>query len=391
MEEAVIVSGVRLANGSFLGGLKSLSAPQMGALVIKEALERANFDAKELDEVVMANIHQAGVKPNPARQAAIMAGVPVEVPSFTTNKLCGSGLKALEHAWMSILTDQTQTVMVAGSESMSNVPYLVLNARDGYKMGTRKLEDSLFYDGFEDPFTGELMGITAENVAERFGVSREEQDEFAYNSHIKALKAIEEGKFKSEILPVEIKERKRTFVVETDECPRKNISLEKLGKLRTAFKKDGTVTAGNACGLSDSAGAMLVMSKTKAMKMGLPIMATLKGFASIGLDPAIMGFAPALAVKKLMQITNMKIEDIDLMELNEAFASQSLAVIRDLGIPMDKVNVNGGAIALGHPVGQSGIRLVLTLVRELKERDLHKGVATLCIGGGLGIAVLVER
>lgn len=391
MEEVVIVSGVRLANGKFLGGLKSLSAPKMGALVIKEALERVNFDAKELDEVVMANIHQAGVRPNPARQAAIMAGVPVEVPSFTTNKLCGSGLKALEHAWMSILTDQAQAIMVAGSESMSNVPYLVLNARDGYKMGSQKLEDSLFYDGFEDPFTGELMGMTAENVAERFGICREEQDEFAYNSHIKALKAIEEGKFKSEILPVEIKERKKTYVVDTDECPRNDISLEKLSKLRTAFKKDGTVTAGNACGLSDSAGALLVMSKTKAMKMGLPIMATIKAFASVGLDPAIMGFAPALAVKKLMQKTNMKIAEIDLMELNEAFASQSLAVIRDLGISMDKVNVNGGAIALGHPVGQSGIRLVLTLVRELKERDLKKGVATLCIGGGMGIAVLVER
>lgn len=390
MEDVVIVSGTRTANGRFLGSLKSLSAVDLGATVIEEALNKINLNPKEVDEVIMGSVHQAGLRPNPARQSAIKAGIPVDVPSVTINKLCGSGIKVLEYAWQAIVTGQAETVVTAAAESMSNVPYLLLNAREGFKMGDQKLEDSLFYDGFTCPFTYELMGVTAENVAERFNVSREEQDKFAAESQQKANRAIKEGKFKPEITPIKVEGRKESFVVDTDECPRQGITVEKLSKLRPAFKKGGTVTAGNSCGLSDGAAAMVVMKKKKAEEMGLPILATFKGFASAALDPAIMGFAPSLAVKELINKCKIKVKDIELMELNEAFASQSIAVIKDLGIPFEKVNVNGGAIALGHPVAQSGLRLVLTLIREMKERGLSTGVATLCIGGGQGIATLVE-
>ena len=391
MIDVAIVSAARLINGKFLGSLKSLSAPDMGALVIKEALKRANdYDPAKLDEVIFGLVHQAGVRPNPARQAAVMAGVPYEVPSVTINKLCGTGLKSLEYAWQSIVTGQSEVIMVGGGESMSNVPYLLLGAREGFKMGSQTLEDSLFYDGFQCPVTDDIMGMTAENVAERFNISREDQDEYAYESQMKAVTAIKAGKFASEIFPVEIKSKKSSFIADTDECQREDITLEKLAKLRPSFKADGTVTAGNACSLSDSAAAFLVMSVDRAKAEGLRPLAVLRGFASVGLDPKIMGFGPSPAIKKLLAKTGFSLKDIGLFEINEAFASQSLAVIRDLGLNPSIVNVNGGAIAMGHPVGQSGLRITQTLIREMKERGVKYGISALCIGGGQGIAALFE-
>lgn len=391
MREVCIVGYARTPIGKFLGSLKGLDAPEMGAIAIREAAKRANVPLEDIDEVIMANIHQAGVRPNPARQAAVKAGVPFSVPSWTVNKLCGSGVKALEVAWQSVALSQSDIIVVVGSESMSRVPYLVMNMREGARMGSQVLEDSLFYDGFICPFTLQHMGITAENVAERFGVTRDDQDEFALRSQVLAVQAQVRGVFAQEIVPVEMTGRKdQTKIVTEDECPRRDTSAEKLRMLKPAFKPGGTVTAGNSCGLADGAAALVVASEDAARKRGLEILARIRGFASVGIDPAIMGFAPALAIRRLLQKTGHNVQDIEILELNEAFAAQAVAVIRDLGIPLERVNPNGGAIALGHPVGASGARLVLTLIRELRARGLRRGVAALCMGGGQGIATMLE-
>ncbi|MEH7333755.1 acetyl-CoA C-acetyltransferase [Neobacillus drentensis] len=389
--EVVIVSAVRTALGNFNGSLKNISAPELGATVIKGALEQAGVKPDQVDEVIMGNVLQAGLGQNPARQAAIQAGIPESVSSMTINKVCGSGLKAVHLATQAILAGDAEIVVAGGMENMSQAPYLLKNARDGFKMGDQKLVDTLTSDGLTCVFNDYHMGITAENLASKYSITRGEQDEFSAWSQDKAVKAIEAGKFNDEIVPVVIPQRKgEPIVFAVDEYPKRGTTAEKLAGLRTAFKKDGTVTAGNASGINDGAAAVVVMSKKKAEELGLESLVTIKANASAGVDPSIMGIGPVPAVRKALEKAAVSMEEIELIEANEAFAAQSLAVDRELQFNKEILNVNGGAIALGHPIGASGARILVTLIHEMKKRQARVGLATLCIGGGQGVATIVE-
>ena len=392
MREVVIASAVRTALGSFGGSLKDVPAVDLGALVIKEALNKAGVKPECVDEVLMGNVIQAGLGQNPARQAAVKAGLPVEIPSMTINKVCGSGLRCVALAAQMIKAGDADVIVAGGMENMSQGPYVLRTARFGQRMGDGKMVDAMVNDALTDAFNGYHMGITAENIAEQWGLTREMQDEFAANSQIKAEAAIKAGKFKDEIVPVVIPQRKGDPIVfDTDEFPRFGTTAEKLAKLRPAFKKDGTVTAGNASGINDGAAALVVMSAEKAKELGVTPICKIVSYGSKGLDPSIMGYGPFYATKKALEGTGLTVADLDLIEANEAFAAQSLAVAKDLEFDMSKVNVNGGAIALGHPVGASGARILVTLLHEMMKRDAKRGLATLCIGGGMGTALVVER
>ena len=387
----VLAGACRTAIGTMGGQLSSIPAPDLGAMAIKEALKRAGVKPEQVDEVYMGNVIQAGLGQNPARQAAINAGIPVEVPAITINVLCGSGLHCVNLAAKLIENGDADIVVAGGMESMSRAPYLVQQGRFGYRMGNAALEDSMIRDALTDAFGGYHMGITAENIAEEWGLTREQLDEFAAWSQQKASKAIEEGKFKDEIFPVEVKMKKKTVVVDTDEGPRPGTTKESIAKLRPAFKKDGVVTAANSSGINDAAAAIIVMSEEKAKELGVKPMATWVAGELAGVEPRIMGIGPVAATRKTMEKCGYTIGDFDLIEANEAFAAQSVAVGHDLGFDMDKLNVNGGAIALGHPVGCSGTRILVTLLYEMQKRDAKKGLATLCVGGGMGCAAIVER
>lgn len=389
--EVVIVSAVRTALGNFNGSLKNTSAPELGATVIKGALEQAGVKPEQVDEVILGNVLQAGLGQNPARQAAINAGIPESVSAMTINKLCGSGLKAVHLATQAIIAGDAEIVVAGGMENMSQAPFLLKNARDGFKMGDQKIIDSLLQDGLHCAFNDYHMGMTAENLCEKYGLTREEQDIFAAWSQEKAVQAIEAGKFKDEIVPVIIPQRKGDpLVFAIDEYPKKGTTAEKLAGLRPAFKKDGSVTAGNASGINDGAAAVVVMSKNKADELGLKPLVTIKANASAGVDPSIMGIGPVPAVKKVLEKAAVSMEEIELIEANEAFAAQSLAVDKELHFNKEILNVNGGAIALGHPIGASGARVLVTLIHEMKRRKARTGLATLCIGGGQGVATIVE-
>ncbi|WP_129728584.1 MULTISPECIES: acetyl-CoA C-acetyltransferase [Bacillaceae] len=390
--EVVIVSAVRTAIGNFGGSLQNVSASTLGGVVIKDALQKAGVDANQVDEVIMGNVLQAGLGQNPARQAAIAAGLPQEVSALTINKVCGSGLKAVHLATQAILSGDAEIVVAGGMENMSQAPYLLQGARNGFKMGDQKLVDSMIHDGLTCSFNNYHMGITAENLCDKYSISREEQDEFAAWSQQKAQAAIESNRFAEEIVPVEVPGRKgQVTVVAQDEFPRFGTTAEGLGKLRPAFKKDGSVTAANASGLNDGAAALVVMSRKKADELGLKPLVTIKANASAGVDPSIMGIGPVPAVKKALEKAALQLEDISLIEANEAFAAQALAVDRELQFNKEKLNVNGGAIALGHPIGASGARVLVSLIHEMIKRDSQTGLATLCIGGGQGVATIVER
>lgn len=392
MKEVVIVSAVRTAIGAFGGALRDIPAPELGSLVIKEAINRAGLDPGQVEEVFMGCVLQAGLGLDPARIAALKAGVPIEVPSFTINKACGSGLKAVSLAAQSILSGDIEIAVAGGMENMSRAPYQLLKVRWGERLGHGQLVDSLLSDGLTCPITQIHMGNTAENIAERYGITRKEQDAFAAASQAKAAMAIEKGKFKEEIVPVRVQRPKgEPFLFEADEYPRPDTTEEKLALLRPAFKEGGTVTPGNASGINDGAAALVVMSGEKASTLGLKPLARIRSWASAGVDPAIMGMGPVPASRKALEKIGLKLKDIDLIELNEAFAAQSLGVLKDLDIDLDKVNVHGGAIALGHPIGASGARVLVTLLHAMKDRGVRWGLATLCIGGGQGIAMVVER
>lgn len=393
MKEIVIASAVRTALGTFGGALKTTPAVELGALVIKEALEKAGVDASKVDEVVMGNVLQAGLGQNTARQATLKAGLPDEVPAMTINKVCGSGLRAVSLACQMILAGDADVIVAGGMENMSRAPYVLDNARWGQRMGDGKIVDEMIKDGLWEAFNDYHMGITAENIAEQWNITREEQDAFSAKSQQKAEAAIKSGRFKDEIVPVVIPQRKGDPVVfDTDEHPKFGTTAEKLAKLRPAFKKGGTVTAGNASGLNDGAAALVVMSAEKAAELGVKPLVKIVSYGSRGLDPSIMGYGPFHATKKALEKAKLSVEDLDLIEANEAFASQSIAVARDLHFDAEKVNVNGGAIALGHPIGASGARILVSLIHEmLKREDAKKGLATLCIGGGMGTAIIVEK
>ena len=387
MKEAVIVSAVRTGIGSFNGALSSIAAVDLGALVIKEALVRASIDGNAVDEVIFGNVLQAGLGQNPARQAAIKAGLPVEVPSMTINKVCGSGLKAVNLAAQAI----ADVLVAGGMESMSNAPYVLDKVRWGMRMGHEQIKDIMIHDGLWCAFNDYHMGNTAENVVEQFGITREAQDQLAYESQIKATAAIKRGDFKKEIVPVTIRSKKGEDIFDTDEYPKAGTTMEKLNALRPAFKKDGTVTAGNASGINDGAAALVVMSADKAKTLSLKPLARIRSYASSGVDPKVMGLGPVAATRKALAKAGLTVADLDLIEANEAFAAQFLAVGKELGFAKDKVNVNGGAIALGHPIGASGARILVTLLHALEARQQKIGLATLCIGGGQGVATIVER
>ncbi|MEI5907100.1 acetyl-CoA C-acetyltransferase [Bacillus spongiae] len=390
--DVVIVSAVRTAIGSFNGTLKNITAPTLGSIVIKEALHKSGVPLDQVDEVIMGNVLQAGLGQNPARQAALTAGLSEDVPAMTINKVCGSGLKAVHLATQAIVAGDAEIVVAGGMENMSQAPYLLKGAREGYKMGDQNIIDSMISDGLWCAFNDYHMGMTAENLCSRFELTRGEQDEFAAKSQEKAVQAMESGKFEAEIVSVEIPQRKGdSLLFNQDEYPRKGTTAEGLGKLRAAFKKDGSVTAGNASGINDGAAALVVMSKEKADELGITPLVSIMGNASAGVDPSVMGLGPVNAVNKVMAKTGCTMQDMDLIEANEAFAAQSLAVGRSLQFNFDKVNVNGGAIALGHPIGASGARILVTLIHELIRQEGNRGLATLCIGGGQGVATIVER
>ncbi len=391
MSKAVIVSACRTPVGSFGGSLKDVSARQMGALVISEAIKRAGIKPEEVDEVIFGCVLQGGLGQNISRQCSVDAGIPVEVPTYTVNKVCGSGLKTVQLAAQAIKAGDADVVVAGGTESMSGALFALDRARWGYRMGEGKVIDMMIKDGLWDAFNDYHMGITAENINEQWGNTREEQDEFALRSQQRATAAINEGRFKDEIVPVVIKTRKGEKVFDTDEFVRPDASLERLAKLRGAFKRDGSVTAGNASGINDGAGAVVVMSEEKAKELGLTPMATILSYASAGVDPKIMGMGPWPSSLKALEKAGLSLENIDLIEANEAFAAQSVAVAKELKFDVNKVNVNGGAIALGHPIGASGTRILVTLLYEMQRRDAKKGLATLCIGGGMGTAMIVER
>ena len=393
MREVVIASAARTAIGSFGGTLKTIPAVELGAIVVKEAINRAGIKPEQVEEVVLGNVIQAGLGQNPARQATLKAGIPDEVPAMTINKVCGSGLRTVALAAQMIKAGDADIVVAGGMESMSQAPYAIKDMRWGHKMNSTQLTDTMINDALWDAFNNYHMGVTAENIAKEWNLSREEQDAFAAASQQKAEKAIKEGKFKDEIVPVMVPQRKGDPIVfDTDEDPRFGTTPETLAKLKPCFIKDGTVTAGNASGINDGAAAFVIMSAEKAAELGVKPMAKIVSYASKGLDPAIMGYGPFHATKKALEVANLTIDDIDLIEANEAFAAQSLAVAKDLKFDMDKVNVNGGAIAIGHPVGASGARILTTLLYEMQKRDdAKRGLATLCIGGGMGTALIVEK
>ena len=393
MGEIVIASACRTAIGTFGGTLKDVPAAELGAIVVKEAVKRAGIKPEMVDEVIFGNVLQAGLGQNIARQVTLKAGLPIETTAMTINIVCGSGLKSVALAANQILAGESEIVVCGGTENMSAAPYAIPSARWGARMNNSKMIDVMVNDGLWDAFNQYHMGITAENVAEKYGITREMQDEFAVASQSKAEAAIKSGKFKDEIVPVVIHGKKGDTVFDTDEHPKFGTTLEKVAKLKPAFKRDGgTVTAANASGINDSAAALVVMSKEKADELGIKPLATIVSYATGGVDPSIMGVGPVPAVTKAMARANMTVDDFDLIEANEAFAAQSLAVAQDLKFDMSKVNVNGGAIALGHPIGASGARILVTLLYEMQKReDAHTGLATLCIGGGQGQALIVKK
>lgn len=390
--EVVIAASCRTAVGTFMGGLADVAASRLGSLVVVEALRRAGVEAGQVDELIMGSVLTSGLGQNIARQIGFAAGLPQQTPAFTVSKVCGSGLKSVILAVQSILCGDADVVVAGGVENMSASPFIAPGARKGYRMGAVQLLDSMITDGLTDVFSGEHMGITAEKVATKYGISREEQDLFALASQNKAEAAIKSGRFKDEIVGAEIPQRKGPPVVfEQDEHPRFGATLEALSKLKPAFKKDGTVTAGNASGINDGAAAVVVMSAAKAKELGVRPMAVICSYGVGGVDPSVMGIGPVPASRKALAKAGLKISDMDLIEANEAFAAQAIAVGRDLEIPAEKLNVNGGAIALGHPIGASGARILVTLLHEMQKRESKKGLATLCIGGGMGAAMIVER
>lgn len=391
MKEIVLAGAVRTAMGSFGGTLASTPAAQLGSIVIKEALNRAGVKPEMVDEVIMGCVIQAGLGQNVARQASIYAGIPQEVPSFTINNVCGSGLKAINLAAALISAGEADIIVAGGMENMSMAPYVTRDSRFGARMGDKKLVDTMVYDALTDAFEGYHMGITAEKVAEQWGITREAQDEFAAWSQNKCEAAQAAGKFDEEIVPVEIKTRKGTVIFDKDEYPKKGVTVDSISGLKTAFIKDGTVTAANASGINDGAAAIVVMSAEKAKELGVKPLARFVQGASAGVDPSIMGVGPIDATKKVLAKANLDLADIDLIEANEAFAAQSLAVGNTLGFDKEKLNVNGGAIALGHPVGASGCRILVSLIYELNRRQDKYGLATLCVGGGMGVATIIER
>jgi acetyl-CoA C-acetyltransferase len=394
LEDIVIVAGVRTPIGKFQGSLSEFTAPQLGALAVKEAVHRANLDPKQVDECIMGNVITAGLGQNPARQAALNGGLPPEVAALTINKVCGSGLKAVGLAAQGIQTGNAEIVVAGGMESMTNAPYLLPQARKGYRLGNSQIVDSMVNDGLWDVYNNYHMGMTGENVAEKYGITRAEQDEFAVNSHRKAIQAWNECRFKSQVMSVEIPARKKgdpPVMFDKDEGPREDTTAESLRGLKPAFKKDGSVTAGNASTINDGAAAVVVMSARKAKELGLQPMARIVAQATSGVDPKWVMMAPVDGIRNLWKKTGWKPDEVDIYEINEAFSVQSVAVVRELGIDMDKVNVNGGAVALGHPIGASGARVLVTLMYELIRRNAHKGIAALCLGGGNSVAMAIER
>jgi len=392
IKEAVIISAVRTPTGKFLGALKSFKATELGALVVREAVKRAGVQPEAVDEVIMGCVIQAGLGQNPARQAALRGGLPDTVAAVTVNKVCGSGLKAVMMAAQGVQLGDTEIVVAGGMESMSNAPYLISNAREGYRMGNGLMIDSVIQAGLWCAFDDQHMGGTGEVVSERFHVSRAEQDEYALNSHRKASAAIKSGKFNEEILSIEISQRKGAAIIfNTDETVREDTSLESLAKLKPAFKDGGTVTAGNAPGVNDGASALVVTSSDRAKSLGVEPLARIVAQATSGVEPKLVMMAPVEAIRKLLKKTGWSLNKIDLIELNEAFAVQAVAIIRELDLDPEKVNVNGGAVALGHAIGQSGSRILTTMLYELKRRDAHRGIAALCLGGGNAVAMAVER
>ncbi|ELG6430048.1 TPA: acetyl-CoA C-acetyltransferase [Staphylococcus aureus] len=391
MTRVVLAAAYRTPIGVFGGAFKDVPAYDLGATLIEHIIKETGLNPSEIDEVIIGNVLQAGQGQNPARIAAMKGGLPETVPAFTVNKVCGSGLKSIQLAYQSIVTGENDIVLAGGMENMSQSPMLVNNSRFGFKMGHQSMVDSMVYDGLTDVFNQYHMGITAENLVEQYGISREEQDTFAVNSQQKAVRAQQNSEFDSEIVPVSIPQRKgEPIVVTKDEGVRENVSVEKLSRLRPAFKKDGTVTAGNASGINDGAAMMLVMSEDKAKELNIEPLAVLDGFGSHGVDPSIMGIAPVGAVEKALKRSKKELSDIDVFELNEAFAAQSLAVDRELKLPPEKVNVKGGAIALGHPIGASGARVLVTLLHQLND-EVETGLTSLCIGGGQAIAAVVSK
>lgn len=391
MPRAVIVSASRTPIGKFLGGLSGLTAPELGSITLKETLRRAGLDASLIEEVIMGQVIQAGSGQNPARQAALKAGLPSSVGALTINKVCGSGLKAVMLAAQSIRAGDQHAVLAGGQESMSNAPHLLMGARQGYRLGHAQALDANIQDGLWCAMTDQHMGLTAELVCDKYSLDRASQDTYAYTSHQKALNSIDEGRFKEEIVPVEIAGRKGTTVIDTDESPRRETSMEALGKLKPAFKKEGSVTAGNAPGLNDAAASLLVVSEEFAQTHGLTPLAEIVGYATAGLDPEWVMMTPVPATQNLLKKLGMQGSDIDLWEVNEAFSVQALAVTQELGIDPERINVNGGAVALGHPIGASGARILVTLLHALKQQNKELGVATLCMGGGNGLALAVKR
>lgn len=392
MREVVIVSAARTPIGSFGGALSKLSAVDLGVIAAKEAIKRAGIDTSEIDEVLIGNVLGAGLGQNVARQVSIGAGLPVEVPALTVGKVCGSGLRSVSMAAQFIMLGDADVILCGGTESMSNAPYVMPKARWGHRMGDAKVVDIMVNDGLTDVFNNYHMGITAENIAEEWTISKEEQDRFALGSQNKAEIAQKSGRFDAEIVSVVIPQRKGDpIVVKDDEFPRHGSTIEKIAKVPAAFKKDGTVTAANASGINDGASCLILMSKEKAEKLGIKYMAEIVSYGTAGVDPKIMGYGPVPAVKKALDKAGWSVDDLDLIEANEAFAAQSIAVVRDLELDIEKTNVNGGAIALGHPIGASGARILTTLLYEMEKRDAKKGLATLCIGGGMGTSLIVKR
>jgi len=394
LNDVVIISACRTPVGKFQGSLSDLSAPQLGAIVVREAVKRAGVDPAQVDECIMGNVVSAGLGQNPARQAAIYGGLPPEVGAMTINKVCGSGLKAVGLAAQGIQTGNTSVVVAGGMESMTNAPYLLPQARKGYRLGNSQVIDSMVNDGLWDIYNNYHMGITGENVAEKYGITREEQDAFAVNSHRKAVAAIKECRFKSQVVPVELPSKKKgepPVMFAKDESPREDTTIESLRSLKPAFKKDGTVTAGNAPGVNDGAAAVVVTSASQAKELGATPMVRIVAQATSGVEPKWVMMAPVGAVRKIWEKTGWKNEDVDLYELNEAFSVQALGVMRELGLDPNRVNVNGGAVAIGHPIGASGARVLVTLIYEMIRRDVHRGIAALCLGGGNAVAMAVER
>lgn len=393
-DDAVILSGCRTPVGKFQGSLSDFTAPQLGAIVVREAVRRAGVDPAQVDECIMGNVVSAGLGQNPARQAAIFGGLAPTTGAMTINKVCGSGLKAVALAAQAVQTGNSSLVVAGGMESMTNAPYLLPQARKGYRLGNAQIIDSMVHDGLWDIYNDYHMGITGENVAEKYGITREEQDQFAVNSHRKAVSAIKECRFKSQVVPVEIPVKKKgaaPVIFDKDESPREDTTIEILRALKPAFKKDGTVTAGNAPGVNDGAAAVVVTTAQRAKELGKTPMVRIVAQATSGVEPKWVMMAPVSAVRQIWQKTGWKNEDVDLYELNEAFSVQALAVIRELGLNMEKVNVNGGAVAIGHPIGASGGRVLVTLIYEMIRRDVKRGIAALCLGGGNAVAMAVER